>query len=254
MAWITSWLVGSTRLAAAATFTINGTPHNLAAGTYYLIDATTAQSLVDEVLALVQLEVAGATAWIGRDRKVHIDFDGTPTTLVVPTALRPLLGLTAGTYGPVTTLDAEAISTLLWSPGWPETTTGSPYGSPGRQVYDRVATASADGRSVNVTYHHTAELLDVSWTAIEPARAWTPALAGGEFEVFRRQVIVPGFLFKFYSEVTEDASTTAVTLPDPLGAYFETKLDDKWYSRFVANTDSVGANLSLSLTLTDDYS
>jgi len=246
MAVESSWLVGSITI-TAATLTINGDNQVVAAGSYYLRDATAGLSLITAVQAAIAAEVAGSTVVVCKDRKVRFDFNATPTTITFPASIRAALGLSSGVYGPVTTLTAESVSTLLWSPGWPETTIGSPVGVAGRKVHDRVMTASPTGQTFDVTTHWSSTLLSLSWTAVSQARGWTTGQLAGEFYDFFDRIIVAGKRWKLYSNVTEDdASSAAVTWPTALGPYVVPDPDYDWYQRFNPRSDSLGSNISIT--------
>lgn len=254
MAVSSSWLVGSFNLAANATVTVNATNKTVLAGDYYLRDATAGLSLIAALQTEIAAVVAGSTVYIGQDRKVRIDFNGNATTIAIASTLRAVLGFTQASYGPVTSVTAENVSPLLWSPGWPETTKGSPVGVTGHKVYDRIMTSSPTGLTFDVTLHHSTTMVEWSWFAVRQDRAWTTTGADGEYVVFFDEVIVAGYRFKLYSNVTEDdASSTAVTWPTALGPYVVPEPDYEWYQRFVPNSDSLGANISIEAMLTSEY-
>ena len=250
-----SWLVGSFNLAANATVTINGSDQVIAAGDYYLYDGTPGQSLIDALETAIATVIAGSTVVVRKNRKVHIDFNATSATLVIPAELAEPLGYTSSPYGSATTRTAENVSTLLWSPGWMGGPRFSPAGVTGRKHWDRVLTASPTGRSFNVTLHHSTTLIDLSWSAVRQERAWTTSESPGEYVQFFEDVLVPGYRFKLYQEVDEDdSSSAAVTWPTGLGPYVVTKPNYDWYERFVDQTDTLGANISLKAFSPDDYS
>jgi hypothetical protein len=250
----TAWLVGSANLASIATLVVGGVNQNVAAGDYYLRDSDDDLSLIKQVENAIAVQVAGSTVTIQKDRKVHIDFNGNSTTLTIPAALQELLGFTGSPYAGATSRTAENVSSLLWSPGWPETPTGSPVGAPGRQVWDRVMTASPTGLSFDVTVLSSVTLISWAWYAVRQDRAWTASQAPGEFVVFFEDMIVAGRRFKFYSGIEEDdASTTEVTWTTTTGPYVVPEPDYDWYQRFRASSDSLGVNIEIKAMKTSEY-
>jgi hypothetical protein len=241
----TSWLVGSFTLAANATLVVNGNNRTVNAGTYYLRDATNALSLIFEIQTEIAAVVPGSTVSICKDRKLRIVSGGAALTLTVPATLQAVLGL-PGSPSVGTTVTADSISTLLWSPGWPEATNGHPVDSDGVDIHDRIMTSSPSGQTVTVTRHHSQTIASWSWTAVPAARAWTSAEAAGEFVQFFDDVLIPGYRFKLYRNITEDsASTTAVTWVTSYGPYVMRDPDYQWYRRFNPASDDVGANIDL---------
>lgn len=253
MAIYSSWLVGSFQLVNDATITVNASDVVVSAGSYYLRDATDSLSLIKQVETAIASVVAGSTVYIGQDRKVRIDFDGNATNITIPSTLRAVLGFTQAGYGPVSLLVAERVSTLLWSPSWPETTEGSPVGVPGHKVYDRVMTSSPTGLTTNVTIHYSTTRVKLRWFAVPSDRAWTTDELPGEFNQFFNDIIVYGRNMKLYSQMLEDeASGAAVSWTAGLGPYVDPDPDFAWYKRFVSNSDSLGANIEIDLQVTGE--
>lgn len=247
----TSHLSGSFQLASNATITVNGTDRTIPAGYYYLPD------LLSTVQTQIAAVIAGSTAKLLKNRKVKLDFNGTPATLVIPDSLAEELGFTSSPYGSAASRTAENVSRLWWSPGWPETTDLSPIGVAGRKVYDRVMTSSPTGLTFDVTVHHSQTLLDMRWFAVAQERVWTTDQSPGEFYRFFDEVIVPGYRFKLYSglEATEDESSTdEMVLPTALGPYVVPDPNFDWYQRFNPNSDSLGANIEIKALKTSEYS
>jgi hypothetical protein len=253
----TSWLVGGFELNGDATIVMNDGDDEVVipAGNYYLDDSEDAQSLVaalQEAIASVQ---AGTTVYVCGDRKVRIDFNGVIGSIAFPASLREVLGFTETSYeGSLSALAAEKISTLLWSPGQPETTSFSPIGVAGRRVFDRAFTASPTGLTTDTTVHHFTTMIDLAWFAVEPARAWTTAEEPGEYMRFFYGVIVPGRRFKHYSLMVEDGTTNAVTWASTVfGPYVVPNPDYDFYVRFDPRTDTCGANIELKAIVTSDF-
>ncbi len=256
----TAWLVGSIRLSTNATFTVSGEPCIIPAGSYYLWDADPDLSLLDQIVAAIDaadmLTPGSVTAFVREDRKVQIDYDDNESTVTIqfPAVLATAIGFETSEYPDATTFVGTAIPSLLWSPGWPETTEGSPVGVAGHRIHDRIMTSSSTGLTANVTTHHYTTQVTVSWFAVPSERAWTEAEAPGELVDFMERVIVPGRHMKLYSQVTEDAASSAeVTWPAANGPYVVPDVPYDWYRRFHPNTDSLGANVSFTMQLVGEY-
>lgn len=240
----TSWLIGSVTLQNDATIVVNGNNQTVPAGTYYLWDSDNDLNLVRQVQNAIAAEVPGTTVAIGKDRKLRITSGGGALTLGIPTTLRDVTGL--GAIGLGTTVTAGNISTLLWSPSWPETPGSHPVGTAGYRTYDRVVSSSASGQTVNVNWHNYQTLTSLSWSAVPQSRTWTTGELGGEFVRFYREVLIPGMRWKLYSNVSEDsASTLSVTWPTAIGPYICHNIAPEWYQRFVASSDAIGSNIEL---------
>jgi len=248
----TAWLVGEFVLASNATVTVNATPKVIAAGRYYLRDSTAARSLVDKLADIIDDVVPGSTVTICKDRLLRIVSGGGALTLAIPASLQAVTGLAASpTVG--TTVTADAISTLLWSPGWPETPTGNPTHADGFDVSDRTLLVSPTGLTASAVIHAEQRHASWSWQAVAAARVWTASDAGGEFHRFRDDVLMPARRFKLYTAISEDAaSATAVSWSTAKGPYIARELPDDWYRRTVENTDAVGADIELAAIKTSE--
>lgn len=251
---MSSWAVGCITLTSSATIVVGGSNVVIPAGTYYLRDAKPELSLVDMIETGIAGVHAGSTVRILKNRKVVIDLNGNSATLTIPIALQQALGFTSSPYAAATSHTAENVSYLLWSAGWPETTTNSPVGVAGRKRYDRVMTSSPSGQTFHVTVHHSVTMLDLSWKFVRPERSWSPAEAPGEYSVFFERVIVPGMRFKLYSQMAEDDnSTSPVTWSTSVfGPYVVPTPDYDWYQRAVASTDSLGSSVSIEAMKTSE--
>lgn len=236
----TSWLIGSFTLASNATIVCNGSNVVITAGDYYLRDATNANSLIYQIQTGLAAVVGSTTVHIGKDRYLRIVSGGGNLTLTIPSSLQEVTGL-AGSPTVGTTVTATSISTLLWSPGWPETPVGFPTGRTGRRVYDRKQTASPTGLTTRTTLHHYTTVARWRWQAIDNDRVWTTSDdgVGGEYRKFWQDVLLPGENFKLYPEVSEDSTvTTTVTWPTALGPYVASDpFDQDWFERKVAASD-----------------
>ena len=118
------------------------------------------------------------------------------------------------------TYTATLISPLLWSAGYTATRQVLP-GSEGYEVEDAEIRVSADGTQQEVDFHATHTWDEWEWDAVVAERYDDPGGdVGGTWIGFRREVLVPGYRFQLYELVVEDStSTSAVTLPDPIGTY-----------------------------------
>jgi hypothetical protein len=251
-----SWLVGSLTLTDAATIVVGGNNAAVAAGTYYLRDASPSLSLIDTIQTAIAAHYAGSTVRVQRDRKVRIDLNGASASLTIPAALQAALGFTGSPYGSATGRTAEAVSTLLWSPGWPETPIGHPVGSSGVEIPNWVQTSSPSGLTTRTTTHGvSARVTELQWQQVLQARVWTTSDGQpGEFRRFHREVLTPGRRWKLYSGITEDdSSTTAVTWTTALGPYVLRDPDWRWFNRSISNTDR-RSSITLKGTLVSEVS
>jgi hypothetical protein len=238
MAISSSWLVGSITLTSSATIVVDGVDNAvIAAGTYYLYDATGSLSLIAAILAAVTPHMTTPAIFVGKDRKLRVTA-GASFTWTIPAALQDALGFGAA-IGSTTSAVATSISNLLWSPGWPETPIGHPVGTTGYEVPNWQQTASPSGLTTRTTQHGTAPTLtELAWDHVMQSRVWTTANGlPGEFRRFLRDVLVPGCRWKLYSDVTEDdTSGSAVSWPTALGPYV--LRDPEWkFTRSIANVD-----------------
>jgi hypothetical protein len=235
-----TWLIGSFTLANNATIVINGNDAVISADTYYLRHATAGLSLIAAIQTALQVHVPSVSVYIGKDRKLHIAA-GVTLTLAVATALQDETGLPAAPT-PSASITASFISTLLWSPSYPERAVGMPSGVTGRKVYDRKQSASPSGLTTRTTLHHSTTLARWTWSAVPQARAWTTdAGVPGEYHRFWLDVLNPGYRFQLYpgaSMVEDSAVTTTVSWPTALGPYVARDLDSEWYRRMIENSDT----------------
>jgi hypothetical protein len=230
-----TWLIGSFTLAANATIVINGNNAVISADTYYLRHATAGLGLIGVIQTALQVHVASVSVFIGKDRKLRITA-GVALTLTIPASLQAVTGL-IGSPAVGSTVSAASISTLLWSPSYPETSE-NPSGVTGRRTYDRVQTVSPTGYTTRTTTHHYTTVNQWSWFHVPQARAWTTdAGEPGEFWRWWLDVGNQGMRFQLYpgESLSEDSAvTTTVTWPTALGPYVASKADLK---RTVPNMD-----------------
>lgn len=250
-----SWLVGAVQLDNDATIVVGGNNAVVSAGTYYLRDASASLSLIDAVETAIAAHYAGSTVRVQRDRKIKIDLNGNSVALTIPATLQAALGFTASPYGAATSRTAEAVSTLLWSPAWPETPVGHPVGTTGVEIANWVQTSSPSGLTTRTTTHGSQRITELRWSMVLQARVWTTSDGEpGEFRRFYREVLAPGRRWKLYSGVTEDeASTTAVTWTTAVGPYVLRDPEWNWYNRAIANSDRA-TNVAIKGTLVSEIS
>lgn len=243
-----SWVLGEIRFTEDVTFFVSSEPCTITAGNYYLWDADESISLVHQLVAAVEAsEIISAdtlTIFVRRDRKVEIvyDFnDETIPSLQLPEPLATAIGFESTEYGEATSFVGSKVPTLLWSPGWPETTIGHPVGTEGFDIPNWEQTSSASGLTVRTTVHGTSQVAtELFWDWVKQARVWTTSDGEpGEFRRFWRDVLVPGYRWKLYSGITEDeVSSTEVTWTTAVGPYKVREIDPRWWSRSIKNVDS----------------
>ena len=251
-----AWMIGSVTLADDATISVGGNSAVVSAGTYYLRDATASLSLIDAIQTAIAAHYAGSTVRVQRDRKIKIDLNGNSVALIIPATLQAVLGFTNSPYGAATSRTAEAVSTLLWSPAWPETPVGHPVGTKGWEVPNWVQTSSLSGLTVRTTQHGTAMYLaEFQWFKVAQARVWTTDEGEpGEFRRFHRDVLAPGYHWKLYSGVTEDeSSTTAVTWTTAIGPYKIRDPEWRWFNRSIQAVDRL-TDITVKATLVSEVS
>lgn len=251
-----SWLVGAATLDSDATIVVGGNNVVISADTKYLRDATAGNSWIDAIQTGIAGVHAGSTVTVLQNRKVKIDLNGNSATLTIPSALQEWLGFTGSPYSAATSFTAENVSTLLWSPGWPETTIGHPVGTEGYEAPNWVQTSSASGQTIRTTQHGTsAKLTELMWAQVKRARVWTTdGGEPGEFERFRIDVLAPGYRWKLYSGITEDeSSSSAVSWTTAVGPYVIRDPEWKWWNRAVANADT-HTDITFKGTLTAELS
>ena len=237
-----SWFVGSFTLASSVTIVVNGVSNAvIAAGTYYLYDASAGLNLLAVILAAVAPFMTDEAIYVAQDRKLRVTAS-VAFTWTIPTELQAILGFGAS-ISSTTSATATDVSTLLWSPGWPATPIGHPTGVTGYSDSQLAVSESPSGLTIRHTINGTARVrtkLQVSY--VLRARAWASGVddgSPGELRRFDVDVLNPGFRWKHYPEVTEsDSSSTAVTWPTALGPYKGPSLRPDWWSRSISSTDA----------------
>jgi len=198
----------------------------LAAGSYYLTDATSSRSLLEafEDALDAHTMLSGANSIILRNRRAFVEASSSfSLTWPADNLLRDLLGFTGNLSGDSEYI-AGAISPLLWSPG----RTGvyrSRLDTDGIPLHDTAVGMSAAG-VVTATRHNTVREQTLTYRYVRNARTWTTAEVGGEFFAFWDYVLSRAAPFKLYRGVTEDEdATTTMTLgtqTPSTGAYVHT--------------------------------
>lgn len=215
-----SWLIGSIEVLPEQDFTINVAPVTIASGPFYLVHATPAISLLDEMVArMTAAGLANPVAELLENRRVRLAADGVfSITWGSATQLRDFLGFTAN-LSAASSYIAPNISPYLWSPGYPPTRLVAD-GIVGHDVEDVEIKVSADGTEQEADFHITHVWDEWRWDAVILDRYDTPAGDGGTWTEFRRKVLVPTHRFQLREFVVEDStSTAAVSLPAALGTY-----------------------------------
>ena len=213
----TSWLIGSTAIAAQEV-TIDGSAEDIAAGEYYLIHGSADALASEMVTAMTAAGVADPVAVILENRRIRLASSGTFTvTWPADGILRSLLGFT-GNLAAASSYDATNPSPLFWSPGRTDSST-SPLGLTGRTVYNAIVGVGDDGQPCS-TVHGSRTTNEFWWKLVKLARYQTSSALGGEYQTFVSEVLIKQHAFALYRGVVEDdSSTTTVTLPASLGPY-----------------------------------
>lgn len=208
-----SWLIGSAKI-PATTLTIDGVDYVWPAGHYYLRHTTAALSMVDTLQGILDdAGVAGASVVLLKNRFVRVSFTaGNEFAFTWPTdgLLRTLLGFLFD-IGASISQQADYISPLLWSPGWPERPGEAPLGVPGRLVYDTRLSAAPSGVMI-ADSHYTQVINSFDWSYVAISRFQTTATgiaAGGEYAKFFDQVLKRAQKFFLYRNIIEDDDDTA---------------------------------------------
>lgn len=216
----TMWFMGSYPALPASTVTVS-TAGAIAAGNYYLWDATASQSLVDALAAaLVSAGAAGASVTLTKSGHVRIDLGAVDSVTWSSSAVRDLYGYTGNLSGSQVYL-APNRSPLFWSPGRTEIVPDGSLGSQGARAYD-TQFSDAPGWMVAVT-QNTWRVARFEFGFIPTDRFSTKDELNGEYTTFFHEVLRNGRLFKAYRTIDEDTTdtTTAVTIPvgEVLGPY-----------------------------------
>lgn len=250
-----AWLIGSVEDMPEYDLSITGGgggATSIATGDYYLYDAVTARSLVDQLEAAMDGEsITGASVFITAGGCVRIEASISFTITWTDTALRDLLGFTA-TVGPTTGATASNKSPLFWSPAWQETPE-APQGVQGVPVRDVQVSSSASGLTMRHRVRTTRTRNRFQWRNVAIDRAWTTAEAGGEYRRFYDDVVKVGQRFKLYGGVTETTgSSTVFSSSYILGPYKQGKPTPGWWRRVDPSRDQL-SNVDLKVNLVSEY-
>jgi hypothetical protein len=258
---VTSMLIGSRRI-AEQTIDVDGSGNvDLDAGPYYLRSADADLSLIDEFAAVVAAaHVDTITIWIGRDRLVRFT---SPSAVSIDwtaggTLLRDLLGFSGNLAGD-TSHEADYISPLLWSGGWPVTRAVRP-GVGGYDAPDDTTQVSADGQVVDTEHHNTQVRDEWLWGSVPAARvrvseAIPLVQRGGTWDRFRQFVLTPNAKVLLHESITEDAaSSTAITWDTARGPYQRRGALSGRYDRRLTNSNNLWDLGPLEVIQTAEYS
>jgi hypothetical protein len=252
----TAIMIGSTLL-PVQNFEIDGNAVTIAAGHWYLQHPDPTLSLLDEIV--VQLTAAGVgspDAFLRQDRRVQLEGSGAfPIDWGSATQLRDIFGMTQGNLSSATSHTADDVSPLLWAPGADGTpaTIGAKAGyvQPHRSVRK-----SDDGSRYEVDWYGFETRQRLSWALvpIDRLQVEDTAFDGGTLMAFVEQVILRGYKFLHYENVTEGTGSTAMVFGDPFGPYVELSLQNSdVLRRLVANADDYGGGVEFSLLNTAEY-
>jgi len=248
----TSWCIGSTTFGSAQSVTINASGESVAAGTYYLYDATDSRSLLAQLEdAMTSAGVTTPSVFMGQDGKVHITAGSSFTVTWSSTDLRDALGFT-GNITSTTSASAQNWSTLFWSPTY-RLQTMTPQGIAYNRRPDTVIVASRTGKTSQAVSNHEVQAQMFTASAVPIARVWTTSATGlpGEYRYWHDTVFEPGYAFKVY-DVTEDtASSSSQSMSTVVGPYKAASLNHDWYNRFIRNAD-IATDIELEVKVVTD--
>lgn len=187
----------------------------MAAGSYYLYDASAPLSLLAQVQAsMTSAGVGAASAALLRTRRVRLSGNANFSITWDGTFLRDLLGFSQGNLSGTSSYVADSISPLIWSSGTKPAAVAAPLDCSGhKQALVNVAIAPYSGR-METASHGSREFNKFTWLNIPLARMRTAAALGGEWQTFFDQVCVNACPFKMYREVSEENSGTTVATFD----------------------------------------
>lgn len=248
MSFDASWLIGSVEDWPAYTIQVddngggfnNQTLGNAGDGVY-LRDVT------DDLSILAQLEeamtaegVTNPAVFLRADRKVGVTADTSFRLSITDSDLQDYFG-GSGPGTLTTSYTFPNVSTLLWSPGWPETA-DTPPSFDGHTIRDTVVTSSPTGLTASFTHHHESTIQRFGWDAVDISRVWSNG-DGGEYRRFFDDVLRAGLRWKLIrnvAEVTSGATNTAAALlGGTRGPYkLRAPISHEWYRRGIANADT----------------
>jgi len=256
VSFTSDWLIGSVRSMPAYAYSVSASVYGIAAGDYYLYDAANSRSMLYQLEEDIEDKHPGQGAAVFLTETGHVRITcGVAFSITwSDVEFRNWLGFNSDIVSQ-TAVTASNKSPLFWSPSYPGTPKHSPYGIDGTKIYDTAITESPSGQTSQATRHHTKTVQGWSWTMVPIARVWTTDGdgTGGEFRRFYDEVLSKLARFKFYTNITEETtSTTAFTPGVVLGPYKARGPVDDWYSRGIPGADT-RSPISIDATKTAEY-
>lgn len=238
---LSAWLIGSITI-PQYTFRVDATTVTVPAGTYYLRRVTPGLSLIAVVATAIVSAVGGTcTGAITRGRRVSLTYNTNRDTDWDDSPIADVLGFRENVWNTQSSIVAEEISPLLWSPGY-LATPRTIQGVDGYTVPHQSITRSSDGTQVQCDHYSTETWQDLGWSHIMPERMRTAdsvVVQGGTFHQFYERCAMLRHRFLAHMEIDElDGSTAAVTWDTALGPYvMRPDLTGDWYRRNVPNAE-----------------
>lgn len=181
-----SWLIGSIPDCQQNTIRVVAnavsSDHNIAAGDYYVTDATASLSAASALSGalLAHAEIGDATVAIRSDGVVQIITDIACTIQwLTGTEIRDLMGAT-GTLTPSATTHTLAQSKYLWCPRRPENVPSARLLTHGRKVFDTQVSEAGTSEIVATTNNEWREN-EFEWPMVDNALVWTNSEASREY-------------------------------------------------------------------------
>jgi hypothetical protein len=228
--YTSAWLIAAYHDFPSTSFTVNAAPtgnevKTVAAGDYYLYDATAGNALNEQVELQLEdhTDITTATVELLESGKIKITCDTTfAITWGSGTLVRNLLGYTGDLSG-ATNYTATYVSPLFWSPAGTESPQLSVLGGTGAEESDIAYGLSPTTYGI-ATEHNTRQINTFLWRNVASARFYSASEANGEFYTWWTYAKKLAN-FKLYRSIAEDtAGTGAASLGTPLGPY---KLDPR---------------------------
>lgn len=214
-----AWFVGSypnmTAQDLEVTVTATQETCTITAGDYYLDHPTSSLSLCDALATALNTHslLSGVTCWLGRDRLIHVDGNGTSFSATwTDTDARDMLGFAGNLSPTATSHDATLVSDYLWVPDRPENPTAR-LSDIGYTVYDTVVSSSGNTSATIVASQHDSRV----WNEFKPNAVPNAyyndggSALGGQWVTFYDTVVCKMRRFWVYRNYTHnEASTTDV--------------------------------------------
>lgn len=232
----THWCIGAIEDASAMTVTISSSAESIAAGSYYLYDATDARSLLAAFEdAMTSAGESTVSAIINQGGYITISAAATFTVTWTNTTLRDMLGFTGNLSG-ASSYTATRWSTLFWSPTY-RFQTITPDNVEFNRVPDTQINMSRTGKTVSGVSNHEMEVQQFKASAVPISRVWTSNAYGGEYRVWHDTVFEAVAPFKVYDVTENTTGTSAQSLSTVMGPYKAREISHDWYNRVIANAD-----------------